>query len=143
LIAIAFQVCLRVKHYEVSVLPGCLQTVMYKSADCLCKGTYCTENPEYLLVASKKSVLEVNTDKTMYRVMTQDQTAGRSQYIQIDGCSIEREDEFKYVGTTYTNENSIQEEIRSKWKSVNDFHSMQIYNLDIMIFNFACCVVWV
>jgi len=96
-----------------------------------------------LLVASKKIFLEVNADKTKYMVMSQDQNAGRSQYIHIDDSSLEKEEEFKYVGTTYINENSIQEEISSKWKSVNDFHSMQIYNLDTMIFNFACCVVWV
>ena len=99
---------------------------MYKSADCLCKGTYCRENPEYLLVGSKKIVLEVNADKTKCMVMYQDQNAGRSQYIQIDDSSLERENELQYVGTNYTIENSIQEEIRSKWKSVNDFHSMQI-----------------
>jgi hypothetical protein len=44
---------------------------MYTSADCLCwlcsyyrhKRTYCRKNPEYLLVASKKFVPEVNNDK--------------------------------------------------------------------------------
>jgi len=57
--------------------------------------------------------------------MSQDQNAGRSQYIQIDDSSLERDDEFQYVGTTYRNENSIQEEIRRKWNLVKDFHSMQ------------------
>ena len=78
-----------------------------------------------MLVASKKIVPEVNADKTKYIVMSQDRNAGRSQYIQIDDSSIEREDELQYVGTAYTNENSIQEEIRKNWKPVNDFHSMQ------------------
>jgi len=68
----------------------------------------------------------VNAYKTKYMIMSQDQNAGRSQYIQIDDSSLERENELQYVGTNYTIENSIQEEIRSKWKSVNDFHSMQI-----------------
>jgi len=67
----------------------------------------------------------VNADKTKYIVMSQDQNAGRSQYIQIDDSSLERDDEFQYVGTTYRNENSIQEEIRRKWNLVKDFHSMQ------------------
>jgi hypothetical protein len=73
---------------------------MYASANCLCKRTYCRENPEYLLVASKKIVLEVNADKTKCMVMSQDQNAGRNQYIQIDDSSIEREDEFKYEGVS-------------------------------------------
>jgi hypothetical protein len=89
---------------------------MYASADCLCKRTYWRENREYLLVASKKIFLEVNADKTKYMVMSQDQNAGRSQYIQIDDSSLERENELQYVGTNYTIENSIQGEIRSKWK---------------------------
>jgi len=99
---------------------------MYTSADCLCKRTYCIENPEYLLVASKKTVPEVNADKTKYMIMPQDKNAGRSQYIEIDDSSLEREDEFQYVGTTYTNENFNQEQIRRKWNSVNGIHSMQI-----------------
>jgi len=77
---------------------------MYASANCLCKRTYCRENPEYLLVGSKKIVLEVNADKTKCMVMSQDQNAGRNQYIQIDDSSIEREDEFKYEGVLKSSE---------------------------------------
>jgi hypothetical protein len=40
--------------------------------------------------------------------------------------SIEREEEFKYLGTSLTNQNSIQEEITSRFKSGNVwYHSVQ------------------
>ena len=38
------------------------------------------KNTEALVVASKETVLEVNTDKTKYIFMSRDQNAGRSQY---------------------------------------------------------------
>jgi len=39
-----------------------------------------------------------------------DQNAGRSHSIKTDNSSFERLEEFKYLGTTLTNQNSIQEE---------------------------------
>jgi hypothetical protein len=47
-------------------------------------------------------------------VMSRDQHAGQSDIIEIDNSSFERVEEFKYLGTTLTNQNSIQEEIKSK-----------------------------
>ena len=38
------------------------------------------KNTDTLVVASKETGLELNTDKTLYMVMSQDQNAGRSQY---------------------------------------------------------------
>jgi hypothetical protein len=73
---------------------------MYASADYLCKRIYCRENLEYLLVASKKNVLEVNADKSKYMFMPQNQNASRNQYVLIDYSFYEMEVEFKYVGTT-------------------------------------------
>ena len=39
--------------------------------------------------------------------------------MKIENSSIEREEEFKYLGTTLTNKNSIQEEIKSRLKVWN------------------------
>ena len=54
-------------------------------------------------MASKESGLEVNADKTKYVVMSRVQNAGRSHSIQIDNGSIERVEQFKYLGKTLTN----------------------------------------
>ena len=58
-------------------------------------------------------------------VMSQYQTAGRSHTIKIDNSSFERVEEFKYLGTALTNQDSIQEEIKSRLKSGNaSYHSV-------------------
>jgi hypothetical protein len=67
------------------------------------------ENAETLLVASKEIGLEVNADKTKYMFVSRDQTAGRSDSMKTGNSSIERVEEFKYLGKTLTNQNSIQE----------------------------------
>ena len=59
------------------------------------------KNTEALVVGSKETGLEVNADKTKYMVM-------------IDNSSFERVEEFRYFETTLTNNNSIQEEIKSR-----------------------------
>jgi len=84
------------------------------------------ENAETLRVASKEIGLEVNADKTKYMVMSQDKNAGQSQHMQTDNNSFERVEEFEYLGTTLTDQNSIQEEIKSRLKSGNAcYHSVQ------------------
>jgi len=84
------------------------------------------ENTEALIVASKEIGLDVNADKTKYVVMSRDQNAGRSHNMIDDSRSFERVEEFKYLGTTLMNQNSIQEEIKSRLKSWNVcYHSVQ------------------
>ena len=64
----------------------------------------------------RKSICKshVDADKTKYMIMSRDQNAGRSYSMKIDNSSIERVEEFKHLGTTLTNKNSIQEEIKSR-----------------------------
>jgi len=58
--------------------------------------------------------------------MPWDQSAGQSHNIKTDDSSFEMAEEFKYLGTTLTNENSIQGEIKSRFKSGNGcYHSVQ------------------
>jgi len=84
------------------------------------------ENAEALIVASKEIGLEVNADKTKYMAMSQYQNAGKSHSIKTDNSSFERVEEFKYLGTNLTNQNSIQEKIKSRMKSGNAcYHSVQ------------------
>jgi hypothetical protein len=62
----------------------------------------------------------------MYVVKSRDQNAGRSYNIGIDSSSFDRAEEFKYLATTLTNQNSIQEEIKSRLKPGNAcYHSVQ------------------
>ena len=67
------------------------------------------ENTEDLLGSNKVIGLEVNADKAQYLVVQRDQNAGRSHNIKIDNSSSDRVEEFKYLGTTLTNQNSIEE----------------------------------
>jgi len=84
------------------------------------------ESAEALIVATKKIGLEVNADKTKYMVMSRDRNAGWGHSVKIDNTSIEKLEEFKYLGTTLTDQNSIQEEIKSKLKlGTACYHSMQ------------------
>jgi len=70
--------------------------------------------------------LEVNVDKTKYMVMSRDQIAGQSDSMKINNSSFEREEEFKYLGTKLTNQNSIHEEIKSGLNSGNTcYYSVQ------------------
>jgi hypothetical protein len=70
--------------------------------------------------------LEVNADKTKYMVMSQDQKVRCSCNIRMDNSSFVRVEEFKYLGTNLTDQNSIQEEIKSTLKSENDsYHSVK------------------
>ena len=84
------------------------------------------QNAEALVVATKEIGLEVNADETKYMIMCRDQNAGRSHSMNIDNRSIERVEEFKYLGTTLTNKNCIQEEIKSRLQLGNAcYYSVQ------------------
>jgi len=75
------------------------------------------KNTKALVVAGMEIELEVNADKTKYMVMYPDQNVGRSHNIKTDNCSFERVEQFKYLGTTLMNQNSVQEEIKSRLNS--------------------------
>jgi hypothetical protein len=109
------------------------------------------EKTEVLVVASKEIGLEVNAEKTKYVVMPRDQNAGRSHSMRIDNSSLERVEEFRYLGTALTNQNSIQEEIKSRLKLGNAcYHSVQNFlsssflykNIKIKIYRIIILLVW-
>jgi len=59
-------------------------------------------------------------------VISRDQNAGRSHNLKIDNGSFERVEDFRYLETVITNQNSIQEEIKSRLQSGNAcYHSVQ------------------
>ena len=71
------------------------------------------------VAATKEIGLEVNAHKTKYMTVSRDQNAGRTHSMKVDKSSIGRVEDFKFLGTTLTNLNSIQEEIKSRLKSGN------------------------
>ena len=59
-------------------------------------------------------------------VMSRDRNAGRGHSVKIDNSSIGRVEEFKYFGTTLTDQISIQEGIKSRLKLGNAcYYSVQ------------------
>jgi len=84
------------------------------------------KNAEALVAATKETGLEVNAHKTKYMTVSRDQNAERIHSMNMDNSSIERVEEFKYLGTTVTNQNSLQEEIRRRLKLGNAcYYSVQ------------------
>jgi hypothetical protein len=90
---------------DVNILGGSVHTVK--------------ENAEALVAAIKEIGLEVNAHKTKYMTVSRDQNTGRIHSMKMDISSIERVEEFKYLRTTLTNQNSIQEEIKCRLKLGN------------------------
>ena len=87
------------------------------------------ENAEALVAATREIGLEVSADKTKYLVMSRDQNAGRNHSVRIDNSTLERVEEFKYLGTTLTNQNSVQEEIKSRLRSRNAIIRCRVFCL--------------
>jgi hypothetical protein len=52
----------------------------------------------------------------MYMFMYGDQNARRSDCMKNDNSLFERVEEFRYLGTNVKNQNSIQEEVKSRLK---------------------------
>jgi len=123
-VAIAFQLSFEYAIRRVQVnqdglkLSGTHQLLAYADDVNILGGSVHTvkENAEALVIATKEKGLEVNADKTKYMIMSRDKNAGRSHSMKTDNSSMERVEEFKYLGTTLTHKNSIQEEIKNRLK---------------------------
>jgi ribosomal protein S2 len=72
---------------------------------------------EALLEASREVVPEVNTEETMYVVISRHQNAGQYHNILIAIKCFDSMTNFRYLGTTVTNKNYIPEEIKSRLNS--------------------------
>jgi hypothetical protein len=96
---------------DVNVLAGSIHTLK--------------EKVEALVAATGETGLKVSADKTKYMVMSRDRNAGRIHSVRIDNNTLESVEEFKYLGTTLTNQNSIEKEIKSRLSSENVcYHSV-------------------
>jgi hypothetical protein len=77
------------------------------------------QNTEALLDASKDAVLEVNPENTKYMLKSRRQKIGKKHSIKIANRSFEVVANFKYLGTTITDQNFMHEEIKSRLNSRN------------------------
>jgi hypothetical protein len=83
------------------------------------------KNTEALLDSGKNVRLEVNSEKTNYIFMSR-KKAGQKHGIKIANRSFEGVAKFKHLGTTLTDQNCMQEEIKSRLNSGNAcYHSVQ------------------
>jgi hypothetical protein len=102
------------------------------------------DNIETLIDASKEVGLEINVEKTKYMLLSRHQNVGQNRDIKIANRSFENVPQAKYLGTTVTNRNLIQEEIKRRLNSGSAcYHSVQNLlsfrllskNLKIRIYN--------
>jgi hypothetical protein len=82
-----------------------------------------TINKTEILTEDNKVVgLEVNVEKSMYALVFRGQNAGQNQDMKIADRPLENVSQFKYLGTTVTNQNLIQDEIKRRSNSGNTFY---------------------
>jgi hypothetical protein len=62
------------------------------------------KNTDILIDASKEVGLEINVEKTKYMLLSRHQNSGQIPDIRIANRSFENVSQFKYLGTTGTNE---------------------------------------
>jgi hypothetical protein len=67
-----------------------------------------------LIDASKEVGLEINVEKTKYMLLSRQQNERQNRDINIANRSFETVSQFKYLGTTITNQNLIQGEIKRR-----------------------------
>jgi hypothetical protein len=91
-------------------------------------------NTETLTDASKEIGLEINVDKTKYMLLSRHQNVGQNWDIKIANRSFENVSQIKYLGTTVTNQNLNQEELKRRLNSGNACYR-SVQNLCLL----ACC----
>jgi hypothetical protein len=87
---------------------------------------YADDVRETLLEARRDVGLEINAEKTKYMIMSGHPNSGQNQNIRIANELFANVAEFKYLGTTLTNQNGFHDEIKSRLNSGNArYYSIQ------------------
>jgi hypothetical protein len=76
-------------------------------------------NTQTLIDTSKEAGLEVNADQSKCLLLSRHQNAGQNDQINSTNRSFENVVQLKYLGTTVTNQNLIQEKIKRRLNSGN------------------------
>jgi hypothetical protein len=71
-------------------------------------------NTETLIHATKEVGQEINVEKTWYMLLSCHQNVSQNRGIKVANRSFENVSQFKYLGTTVTNQNLIQGEIKMR-----------------------------
>jgi hypothetical protein len=66
--------------------------------------------------------LEVNTETTMYMLLSRHQNVGQNHDIKVLNRCLENMPQFEYLGTTVTNQNLTQKEIKAILNSDNAYY---------------------
>jgi hypothetical protein len=77
------------------------------------------KSTETLITTSNETGLNVNAEKTRFIVMSEEQNVERKENIKTGNKSLEMVEQFIYLRTTLTNQNSSHEEFKCRSKSRN------------------------
>jgi hypothetical protein len=112
------------------------------------------KNTETFINASKEIGLEIKAEKIKYMLLSHHQNVGQNRDIKIVNRLFENVSLLKYLETTVTIKNFIQEEIKRRLISRNAcYHSVQKLlsfclpskkrkNRNMQEYNFACGSIW-
>jgi hypothetical protein len=103
----------KVQEYQVGLKLNVTHQLLVYPDDVNLLGDYTDtmkKNKETSIDASKEFGLEVNAEKTKYMLLSHHQNSGQNHHIKIANRCFENVAHFRYLGTTVTNQNMIQEE---------------------------------
>jgi hypothetical protein len=139
LITTAFQLCFRIRKVQENQvglkLNGTHRLLAYADDVILLGDNIDTINKSQTLIdASKEVGLEINIEKTKYILLSRQQNVGLNRDMKIANRSFENVSQLKYLGTTVTNQNLIQEGLNSGnacYHSVQNLLSSQLLSKNL------------